>query len=859
MTMATDRRQRISLLSHEARRLAAEQRRAFLDAACGDDTALRREVESLIADETQNSDSETVDGVAAPGTILGSYRIERLLGRGGMGAVFLAHDTVLHRPVALKIVSAAGDGGAARARVLREARSAAALNHPNICTIYEVGDAQGTAFIAMEYVDGRSLRDRLDEGALPLDEGLRYALQAAGALAYAHDHSVVHHDFKAANAMLTRDGRVKIVDFGLARRSDMLLADVTTLASLTRSGIAAGTPYAMAPEQVRGEATDARTDVWSLGVLLYEMAAGAKPFHGATVPELFSSILRDPPADLAGTVPVALRALISQCLAKDPERRVQLVGDVRAAIDAIQTGRDFLPAVPLPESAPVAKKVPARRQTITRRGAIGSAGAALLVAAAGLVAWRLWPGGIAVRTLAVLPLENVAKDADFEYLCDGIADSLIRTISSLPSLKVNNLSSVLTLKGRTADPLTAGRQLGVETILAGRLQRDGPRLLISARLLDVATGRQLWTHDYNRDAAELLDVQDEIASAIMNDGLRVRLSESERQRLVRHPTSDGDAYDLYLQAGFLQRRATEEDYLSSRGLLERAVVRDPKFALAYASLSANYAMMVTDGLERPTDAWPQVNRYMRQALQIDPDLPEAQVMAHALAFFFDWDWAGAERARQRVLQTPVGDFEPQFLRAFAVERWALGRLDEALQLARRTRELDPRRGYLATLEADYLLRGGQLDAAAALYERASQLDAENPNSLFGLAETRSRQGRFDEALAARRKAHALAGDDRLDSLFATARGEPGYRQVDQAWVRLQLEALKERQATSYVSPLDFARVYAQLGEKELAFQYLDAAFADRSPGLVFLKVDPVWESVRADPRFGRAVQRVGLP
>src|SRR5262245_34521914 len=809
--------------------------------------------------DPQNASDARVGHSVEPGTTFGSYRIARLLGSGGMGAVYLAHDAVLHRPVALKIVSAPGDGAAARPRVLREARSAAALNHPNICTIYEVGDAQGTAFIAMEYVDGHSLRDRLDAGAVPIDEALRYGQQAADALAFAHDRGVVHRDFKAANAMVTADGRLKIVDFGLARRSDALVADATTLASLAPLGVAAGTPYAMAPEQVRGEATDARTDIWALGVFLYEMVGGARPFHGSTLPELFSSFLRDPPPQLPDLLPGSLQTLIRECLNKDPERRVQRVGEVRAALAAIQAGGQ-LPTTPVVPAMPVPRKelVGADTIVVSRRRVVWAAAIVLLAAAAG-IGWRLWPAGTEVqRTLAVVPLENIAKDEDLEYLCDGIADSLIGQISKLPSIRVSNLATVLSLK-RSPDLLATGRQLGVETILGGNLERDGARVKISARLLDVATGRQLWTNDYDPDAAELLNVQDEIAGALMNDGLRVRLTDADRQRLVRHPTTDGDAYDLYLQARYLQRRATEEDYLNARGLLERAVVRDPKFALAYASLSGIYAMMVTDGLERPTDAWPQVNRYMRQALELDPELPDALAFRHALSFLFDWDWAGAEKARQRLLQFPIGDFDPQILRAMAMERWALGRPDEALELSRRSRALDPRSGYLATLEADYLLRDGQFDRAAELYEHAAQLDPDNPNSFFGLSETRARQKRFDEALAARRKAHALAGDDRLEPLFASARGEAGYRQVELAWVRLQVDALKERESTSYVSPLDFARAYAQLGQKEEAFRYLELSFADRSPGLVFLKVDPAWDGVRSDPRFVAAVQRVGLP
>lgn len=353
--MDTDRWRRISLLYHEACARAGEDRRAFLDSACGEDDSLRQELESLLTGDTPadtflvvpaadafadliRSDAETASGVMGPGTVLGTYRIERLLGRGGIGAVFLAYDTTLRRHVALKVVDAPADGETSRTRLLREARSAAALNHPHICTVYEVGEANGAAFIAMEYVEGRSLRDRLDEGALSLEEAVRYGLQAADALGYAHDHGVVHRDFKAANVIVTETGRLKIVDFGLARRGDALMASATTMGSVVPAGAAAGTPYAMAPEQVRGDSSDARTDIWALGVLLYEMVTGARPFTGTTVPELFSAILRDPPTALPERVPLELRAVIERCLEKDPERRHPHARDVRAALEAVERG-----------------------------------------------------------------------------------------------------------------------------------------------------------------------------------------------------------------------------------------------------------------------------------------------------------------------------------------------------------------------------------------------------------------------------------------------------------------------------------------------------------------------------------------
>jgi tetratricopeptide (TPR) repeat protein/predicted Ser/Thr protein kinase len=359
--MDADRSRRISRLYHEALERTLDQRDSFLDASCQGDGDLRAEVVSLLAGEasaaslltkraagainappTQNSERLHLE--LGPGVKLGTYQIEGPLGRGGMGVVFLAHDTILHRQVALKVLGAPADNGNARLRLLHEARNVAALNHPNICTVYEVGEADGWAFIAMEYVEGRPLSDHLAESALPLAEAMRYGIEAADALAYAHDHGVIHRDLKSANAIVTTTGRLKLVDFGLARREDARLADATTMPSLAPAGLVVGTPYSMAPEQVRSAVTDARTDIWALGVLLYEMVTGARPFSAPTTPELFSSILRDAPAPMPHGVPASLRSVILRCLDKLPERRYQHARDVRTALTTQETLKTFQPA-----------------------------------------------------------------------------------------------------------------------------------------------------------------------------------------------------------------------------------------------------------------------------------------------------------------------------------------------------------------------------------------------------------------------------------------------------------------------------------------------------------------------------------
>lgn len=486
--MSAERWREVSRLFHEAVEQPVQERAAFLDRACRD-LAVREEVESLLA---QDADGHTLFGVASaapgrlgPGDVLSSYRIEKALGRGGMGTVFLAFDARLRRHVAIKLVEGAASGRTVTERLIHEARSAAALSHPNICTIYEVGETSGITFIAMEYVRGQSLRERLDSGALPLADVIELGLQAAGALAYAHDRQVVHRDFKAANVIVTEQQWLKVIDFGLARRRDAPRTDSTTMATVVPAGRAAGTPYAMAPEQVRGEAAERSADIWALGVLLYEMATGTIPFRGDTVPELFSVILRDEPAPMPDGTPQALRALVLRCLAKDQTRRPH-AHEVAVALEGLR------------ERPPLGAVRRGRRP----RAAI-AAGSALLVltllASIPLIdgLWTTPAERTPVRSftsIAVLPLENLSGRADQEYFTAGMHEALIVRLGKLSGLqRVTARPSVL--RYRTIDrPLgQVARELGVDALITGTVLAVGDKVRITAHLIDPATERQLWS------------------------------------------------------------------------------------------------------------------------------------------------------------------------------------------------------------------------------------------------------------------------------------------------------------------------------------------------------------------------------
>ena len=773
-----------------------------------------------------------------------------------MGEVYRARDLKLGREVALKVLAAsfASDPGYLR-RFEDEARSASVLNHPNIVTIYGAGEDGAIAFIAMELIQGRTLRELCAGGSRPLNSVIDIAVQLADALAAAHASGIVHRDLKPENVMVTPDGLVKVLDFGLARRHVALLAaqhdHLATQAALTHAGAILGTVGYMSPEQAAGRMAGPASDQFSFGVIVYELLCGQKAFARPTAVEALSAIIREQPVaiqSLNAGVPAPLQQVVERCLAKDPAARYASTRDLAVRLREIRDQWD--------DAAQTARVARPAAVGVTRRRAIGIGSAAIAAVAAGASAWRLWPQASGIRSLAVLPFVNASADEDSEYLSDGITEDLIQRIGRLPSLRVMARSTVFNFKGKPVDPRGVGRQLGVTAILTGRVTRRAARVTISAELVEVESGAQLWSNTYDRAAADILPMQGEIARAIVDEGIRLRLSGDERRQLVRRPTDDGEAYELYLRARHLNDRETEDDYLKARDLLRAAVARDSKFSLAYIALATTYQVMAVDGYERPTEAFPQAIKFTEQTLALEPELPEGHAAAADNAFFFTWDWPTAEREWSRARELRGSELEPEQLMPYAFERWAVGRTDEALELARRARTIDPVSPMFTVREADYLVYAGQIDAALNLYEKAIRDEPADPRAYFGLEEARRTQGRFDDAIEARRRGMTAAGDSSLRDVLVSARGEQGYREVTNATARLQLRALRERVATAYVSPLDFARAHAQLGEADQAFSYFDAAFADRAPGLVFLKVDRAWEPIRADPRFAAAVQRV---
>ena len=782
-----------------------------------------------------------------PGDRLGSYEITAPLGRGGMGAVFLAYDTTLHRQVALKIMASPADDETSRAQLLREARNAAALNHPNICTVHEVGAAGGTAFIAMEYVEGRSLRDRLDEGALSLDDALRYSLQAADALAYAHDHGVVHRDFKAGNVIVTGDGRLKIVDFGLARRGDAMMSAATTVASIVPAGAAAGTPYAMAPEQVRGEAADARTDVWALGVLLYEMVAGAKPFAAPTVPELFSSILRDAPAPLPDRIPAAIRALVIRCLEKDRDRRWQRASEVHAALGAIQAGT-VAPMAWQPRAQPWRWQVAA-----AGLAAIGVAAVAFNVAGV-RTRWRGPAPPPAPIRLAVLPFENLTGDPEQEYFSDGLTEEMITQLGRLQPQRLSVIArtSSMRYKKSTTPIDQIGRELGVDYLLEGSARREGSRVRINATLVQVRDQAQRWSDTFERELAGILSLESDVARGVAGS-LALTLLPAEQAHLARARAVNPDAYEDYLRGQVYLWKVTPQALDTAQDYFQRALKKDRNYGLAELGIASVWGAR-TNILDLPPDeGWPKTKAAALRVLEQDDTVAEAHSHLGVVFAWYEWNWSAAERELRRALEINPNLADAR--RNCGLLLASTGRRQQALVEIRRAVELDPHSPLWQLNDAVLLLSLDRADEALSVLQKLAKTDPDFTLTQSFLWDAYHKKRMYQEALRAARMFESGRADDEAAGALARGYAEGGYQRA----MHVTAEMMASRFSQRYVHPTAVARLYAYAGEKELALNWLEKAYEGRDSQLMYLQWHAEWDSLHAEARLQALLRRMKLP
>jgi serine/threonine-protein kinase len=798
----------------------------------------------------------------SPGAQIGRYQIRKLLGAGGMGQVYLAQDTQLDRPVALKLLPANFTADVDRLRRFKqEARATSALNHPNILTIYEIGEADGAHFIATEFIDGMTLRHHLAANTLKMSEALDVASQMTSALAAAHEAGVVHRDIKPENAMLRKDGYVKILDFGLAKlaeRAESVDSEAITLAE-TDPGVVMGTVGYMSPEQARGLTVDARSDIFSMGVVLYEMLTGRPPFAGNSSSSVLVSILeREPPplARFIPDVPSEMQRIVSRSLAKIRDERYQTVRDMYVDLKNFKQELDF--KLKLERSTEW-------RESESPRGAtsIGRVADTVRERESDLFATlnstqarmsqtsRQMSRDEPIDSLAILPMVNATQDPNAEYLSDGITESIINNLTQLPQLRVMARATVFRYKGQEVDPIEVGRALDVRAIMLGRVLQLGDQLVIKAELVDVIDGSNLWGAQYNRKPADILAVQDEISGEIFQK-LRLRLTGDHRKRLVKRYTDDTEAYQLYLKGRFYTSKATSEGLHKGIEYFHQAISLDPTYALAYSGLAEAYYGLSGAHLP-PKEAMPKARAAAMKALEIDDTLAEAHASLALVKVFYDWDWTGAETEYRRAIE-----LNPGYASAHHWYGWYLalmGRLDEATVEMERAQELDP---LSLEITADLGLSfffARQYDRAIAQFRKALEMEQDFIWARFFIAWAEEQQGLIDEAIAEYQRAAEVENAMVIKAALGHAYAVGGKRDEAQA----VLDELQQLSASKHVSPYDSAIIHTALDEKDKAFACLERAYENRSEALVWLKVDPRLDPLRATPQFIDLLRRVGLP
>jgi eukaryotic-like serine/threonine-protein kinase len=853
--------------------------------------------------------SGNVSKELSPNATLSHYRVVSKLGAGGMGEVYLVQDTKLDRKVALKILPVDLASNRDRMeRFVREAKSAAALNHPNIAQIFEIGEDDGTHYIAMEYIEGVTLREKIHRERTELRKLLRYLQHAAEGLAKAHASGIVHRDLKPDNIMITRDGHAKVLDFGLAKLVEGVGDGETggvgdegqTLIApsphhpvppspnpVTSPGLIMGTVGYMSPEQAQGKTKeiDQRSDVFAFGCILFEAVTGKKPFAGESIIKSLHMVVYEPApplADLNPTTPAELQRIVRRCLEKDPDDRYQTIKEVAIELKhlrrELETGADLDSTVPPPTStqsvvstdssattsaanqtSSISPTLSSAEYVVQRiKGHKGGVAVALVILVAAIAFFyyylRAGRSEAGIHSIAVLPFQNKSTDADTEYLSDGLAESLIFRLSQLPNLKVSPTSSVIRYKGKDTDLAQIARELDVEAIMSGRVSQRGNDLTISVELIDARTNKLLWAEQYDRKMSDLLATQREIATAITQK-LELKLAGEGAKGITKKYTNSNDAYQLYLRGRYSFAKRTKGEMLRAIEYYRQAVKLDPEFALAYARISEVYGSMPAYPYLSPKEAFPQAKAAAQKALEIDPSLPEAHTFLAYSLVIYDWNWAEAERLFKRAIELDPNNSAAHF-RYGQIYLAPTGRLDEGIVEIKRGLDLEPIDINMGGTLAWAYLVVGQNERALEQARKAYDLEPSHPIGRWILSQAYISNGRYEEAISLTEQ---WLQTDPLNQFPIRDAGIAYANTGRRDKAEQMINKFREIAKTQYVPTCRIAGIYVALGDKDKAFAELTKSFEERDWELYRLNADTYWAPLRDDPRFKELLKRLNLP